>query len=101
MPRISAASFRFQRVLVSIRRISSRSASRAAVRAMSFRDTLVVAVAPAGCAAVIIESMPMLEGAGAVAMGATGAAAAGGGTTGCSGGAVGRGVIEGEAVCGQ
>src|SRR5215212_9574308 len=40
MPRISAASFRFHRVRVSIRRINSRSASRAAVRAMSFSETL-------------------------------------------------------------
>ena len=33
MPRISAASLRFQRVRVSMRRINSRSAPRAAVRA--------------------------------------------------------------------
>src|SRR5262252_6624385 len=40
MPRICAASFRFQRVCWSMRRISTRSASRAAIREMSLSEVL-------------------------------------------------------------
>src|SRR5205809_859003 len=97
MPRISAASFRFQRVLVSIRRISSRSASRAAVREMSLSEMLAGALAPAGAVAAA-EIEPMPAGAPAIAMAAS--ATAGGGMTGCGGGLIGRGAEE-EVVCGQ
>src|SRR5215208_6820525 len=40
MPRIAAASRRFQRVCCRVREIRSRSAFRAACRAMSFNDPL-------------------------------------------------------------
>src|SRR4030095_15037083 len=96
MPRISAASFRFQRVLVSIRRISSRSASRAAERDMSLSETLPLPLlARADSATVATESMPTGAGALTAAMGAGIAAAAGGGMIGCGGGVTGRGVDEG------
>src|SRR5262245_2327548 len=104
MPRISAASLRFQRVLVSIRRINSRSASRAAERAMSFNETLPLplpAPAAADSATVATESMP--TGAGALTAARGGAAiavAAGGGMTGCDGGLIGRGA-DGEVVFGH
>src|SRR5947207_765789 len=87
MPRISAASLRFQRVRVNIRRISSRSASRAALRAMSLSETFPAVWAPAGVATAVTESIPIPAGA-ATATGpetAT-AAAAGGGMTGGGGG---------------
>src|SRR5258705_3535184 len=101
MPRISAASLRFHRVRVSIRRISSRSASRAAERAMSLSETFDGALAPAGAETAETEPIPIAAGAAATATGAA-AATAGGGMTGCSGGGVGRGAKEEEdAWCGQ
>src|SRR5215813_3408936 len=101
MPRISAASFRFQRVLVSIRRISSRSASRAAERAMSLSDTLplpLLELAPADSATAATESMPTGAGVRTAVIGAAIAAAAGGGMTGCGGGGAGRGADGAVAV---
>ena len=100
MPRISAASFRFQRVRVSIRRISSRSASRAALRAMSFSETLPGALAPAG-AATPTESRPIPAGAATATDAEAAAAAAGGGMTGCGGTADERGAGEAKEVWGQ
>src|SRR5882672_7921189 len=92
MPRISAASLRFHRVLVSIRRISSRSAPRAAVREMSLRDTLPVAPPPEDRSDAATAARSMAAGADATALGALATAAtAGGGMTGCSGWLVGRG----------
>src|SRR5712691_3344143 len=99
MPCISAASLRFQRVLVSIRRINSRSASRDAARAMSLSETLPAAFAPAGTTDTT-AALPLPAAAVAAAMDAAAAATAGGGMTGCSGGPVGRGAEE-EIVCGQ
>src|SRR5262245_66593619 len=103
MPRISAASFRFQRVLVSIRRISSRSASRAAGRAMSLSETLplpLAALAAADSATCATDSIPTGAGALTAANGGAIVAAAGGGMTGCGEGVVGRGASE-EVVVGQ
>src|SRR5215510_10463635 len=103
MPRISAASFRFQRVLVSIRRISSRSASRAAERAMSFSETLpfpLAALAAAESPTVATDSIPTGPDALTVAGGGAIAAAAGGGMTGCGDGVTGRGA-DGEGVFGH
>src|SRR4051812_16949528 len=92
MPRISAASFRFQRVRVSIRRISSRSASRAAVRAMSFSETLPPAVLTAAVPMAAADATPAAigspveDGSEAKAADAGGGTdAAGGGTAGCDG----------------
>src|SRR5690349_22567531 len=102
MPRISAASFRFHRVLVSIRRISSRSASRAAERAMSLRETLPLPFLPfaaADSATVVTDSIPTGAGALTAVTGGAIGAAAGGGMTGCGGGLTGRGA-DGEVVFG-